>query len=581
MWFGSISLCALNILQPLYEACLDRMQDLLECADQSGNHPLAEFRKVLGQVQSPLHPNRSYFVLKSILVNNLYGLDIMKEAVEICKLRLFLKLVAQVERIEHLEPLPDIDFNIRAGNTLIGFATLADVEKTIQGILTDESVKNAVAVIVQEAKQIEQAYQMFHDVQTVMVMQASGLAKAKQTLRQKLDELTVKLDRYLAEEHTIDPDKPQELAKWLAIHQPFHWFAEFFGIMNRGGFNVIIGNPPYVVYTPAKVPYTIPKVNYKTFEAKNLYVYVYERSLGLAKKKTMVGLIVPLTVLSAERLSMFQKILMHRGRVCSVSFPRRPESVFDGVEMPVAIILSSSSQRQEIFSSRVERFYTEERPVALATLALANHNIRRNEHRIAKFGTSLELSINSKLGLQESTLNSLTKKGALWILYYQEACRYWVKGCVGMPFFTRNGKKIDPPHGRTMLFSSNEAVCFVACVANSSLFYWFYSAFSDCEHINDSLLREFPVPTTWNKSNWIDLYQSLAKDLEKNAKRKSIQTKQGHTIEYNEMKALLSKPFIDEIDHVLAKHYGFTDEELDFIINYDIKYRMGLDSEED
>ena len=36
-----------------------------------------------------------------------------------------------------------------------------------------------------------------------------------------------------------------------------------------------------------------------------------------------------------------------------------------------------------------------------------------------------------------------------------------------------------------------------------------------------------------------------------------------------------SKPIIDKIDRVLAKHYGFTDEELDFIINYDVKYRMG------
>ncbi len=36
-----------------------------------------------------------------------------------------------------------------------------------------------------------------------------------------------------------------------------------------------------------------------------------------------------------------------------------------------------------------------------------------------------------------------------------------------------------------------------------------------------------------------------------------------------------SKSIMDEIDKVLAKHYGFTEEELDFIINYDIKYRMG------
>ena len=39
----------------------------------------------------------------------------------------------------------------------------------------------------------------------------------------------------------------------------------------------------------------------------------------------------------------------------------------------------------------------------------------------------------------------------------------------------------------------------------------------------------------------------------------------------------ICKTVLDEIDRVLATHYGFTDEELDYIINYDIKYRMGLD----
>mgnify|MGYP001287903404 CR=1 FL=1 len=56
---------------------------------------------------------------------------------------------------------------------------------------------------------------------------------------------------------------------------------------------------------------------------------------------------------------------------------------------------------------------------------------------------------------------------------------------------------------------------------------------------------------------------------------KCISTRQGHKIEYLEMNAALSKVIIDEIDRALAKHYGFTGEELDFIINYDIKYRMG------
>jgi hypothetical protein len=39
----------------------------------------------------------------------------------------------------------------------------------------------------------------------------------------------------------------------------------------------------------------------------------------------------------------------------------------------------------------------------------------------------------------------------------------------------------------------------------------------------------------------------------------------------------MSFALMNAIDKVLARHYGFTDEELDFIINYDIKYRLGQD----
>jgi hypothetical protein len=63
-----------------------------------------------------------------------------------------------------------------------------------------------------------------------------------------------------------------------------------------------------------------------------------------------------------------------------------------------------------------------------------------------------------------------------------------------------------------------------------------------------------------------------------NAERKTIQTRDGSEITYAEFFVSASKPTIDEIDSVLAKHYGFTNTELAFIINYDIKYRMGGDT---
>ena len=72
------------------------------------------------------------------------------------------------------------------------------------------------------------------------------------------------------------------------------------------------------------------------------------------------------------------------------------------------------------------------------------------------------------------------------------------------------------------------------------------------------------------------------RDFNKNANRKTANYKATGTVVYDEYFPKLSKSIIDEIDKVLAKHYGFTEEELDFIINYDIKYRMGdeLNSED-
>lgn len=66
------------------------------------------------------HASLDYFIKKRIITDNLFGVDIMEEAVEIARLRLFLTLAASADSVEELEPLPNIDFNILRGNSLIG-----------------------------------------------------------------------------------------------------------------------------------------------------------------------------------------------------------------------------------------------------------------------------------------------------------------------------------------------------------------------------------------------------------------------------------------------------------------------------
>jgi hypothetical protein len=533
------------------------------------------------------HPNRRYFVLKSIILNNLYAVDIMEEAVEICKLRLFLKLAAQVEPDATkdnlgIEPLPDIDFNIRAGNTLVGYATADEVRRCMKELgggqmkLMGEEELGSFARFNTRCANVEQAFSKFRQLQTEG--DCSVPAADKQELQKRLKALDDELNHHLAGEYGVKVSDKVAYAKWVKSHQPFHWFIQFYGILNGGGFDVVLGNPPYVVNTPEKVQYGIREHLFATYPSKNLYAFVFERSLQLGDPNAAVGMIVQLTALSAEKMSSLQDLLLRRGSLVASAFPRRPESIFDGVEMPVTILISRSSS-PTLHTTRVNRFYTEERPSALAAMGFAQHDVRLHGHRIAKIGSPIGVGIYRKVELQKGVLGSLTSSASKDVLYYQEACRYWVKACVGLPFFRRNGEHMSPPHGRTLNFRDASSCAFAGCLVNSTLFYWFYSAFSDCEHINDALIRDFRIPSEANPSDWIALEKRLAESQKRYAQRKTILTKQGHKIEYDEMDAPQSKPILDEIDTVLAGHYGFTPEELDFILNYDIKYRLGRDAE--
>jgi len=215
---GAFLFAALNILEPLYEACLDRMQGFLEDLERSGqkHHPeqFSDFREVLDEVAR--HPNRRYFILKSIIINNLYGVDIMKEAVEICKLRLFLKLVALVEEVKHLEPLPDIDFNVRAGNTLVGFASLDDVQKILRNRLNFKP--QVVEHILTDARRADEAFQIFRRLQTDYGKDAIDFSEAKAGLRRQLEQLRDQLDHYLADEYGVDPADDVAYQKWHDSH---------------------------------------------------------------------------------------------------------------------------------------------------------------------------------------------------------------------------------------------------------------------------------------------------------------------------------------------------------------------------
>lgn len=583
---GAFLFAALNILEPLYDACLDRMQFFLEEWGDGGKKHHPNYYKLFSETLKRVddHPNHKYFVLKSIIVNNLYGVDIMEEAIEICKLRLFLKLVAQIERTEHIEPLPDIDFNIRAGNTLVGYTSLEELKNSME----EDWVKlQALPRIEESALIADRAFQIFRKMQTECGMSSSEYTKAKKELRDRLTSLEDELNKYLAEECGINPKKRNDFSKWLKSHRPFHWYIEFYGIWKSGGFDVIIGNPPYVEYKNIRHIYQVR--GFATEDCGDLYAFVMERSERLLSGGGGMGMIVPVSITSTDGFESLRQCLCRTGSTCwCLGFAERPSKLFTGVEKRLAIwLMTHKASDEPLAVSNYRRWFSEERDTLFATVRFVGTDDLPSlvGSSIPKVARSTEIKILRKLSKQ-ARLDSFYLNQSPNVIYYTRKVRYFVQFFDFVPEITdAKGRSLKPSELKTLFLSTPQQRDSTVAVLNSGLFFWFFSGYSDVRNVNRREIEAFPCSIDKMDGHVSKELQRLSRllmaDFKKHAKMLTSDYGKHGRLTIQTFQPRLSKPIIDEIDRVLAKHYGFTDEEVDFIINYDIKYRMGQDSGEE
>ena len=230
------------------------------------------------------HPSIQYYIKKRIITDNLYGVDIMEEATEITKLRLFLALVASAATLEELEPLPNVDFNIMAGNSLIGLVrvdedgfngsagmpvdpTQRDLFKptVAQGNLLEMLAASEYRGILKEKNRSirlfkERAFANPDDVSTeseirtemlkssIEELNAKSHAKLNKLLFDEFGRLKIKYEQAQA---TGKATKRLLLQADIDRLEPFHWGYQFDQIIEeRGGFDAIIANPPWEVFKP-------------------------------------------------------------------------------------------------------------------------------------------------------------------------------------------------------------------------------------------------------------------------------------------------------------------------------------------
>ncbi|MCY4566891.1 MAG: Eco57I restriction-modification methylase domain-containing protein, partial [Candidatus Poribacteria bacterium] len=520
---GAFLFAALNILEPLYEACLDRMQVFLDevelISESRTSRRYNDFRDILGRIAQ--HPNREYFVLKSIIINNLYGVDIMEEAIEICKLRLFLKMVAQLENAERIEPLPDIDFNIQAGNTLVGYGTYEQVENAVTGKLDfDDTMKR----IEEKVEDVEHLFKQFRKQQTELG--GTVTTADKSALQNKLQALEDELNTYLAGEYNVDPSKQSDYKKWLNSHKPFHWFIAFYGILEDGGFDVIIGNPPYVEYSKVKKDYTIR--GYDTEGCGNLYAFVFERSFRLLQQNGWKSMIIPHSAYCTNRMSSLQDLFHGYKQIGWVkTYGIRPSKLFVGADQRLAIYVLR--QRAEpfnmLYASHYKRWNEQFREHLFALVEHADVTGMLFQNSVPKVYSEIEQNLWKKLS-QFSVLGTyLAKKRTPYTIYFHDSPRYWVRAMNFAPYFwnERDREKIST-HVKPLCLTAELDASIVAATLNSSLFYWWFLILSNCRDLTLREVRSFPIGVDQMdetmKQTLSELAADLMQDLRHHAQRK-------------------------------------------------------------
>jgi len=585
---GAFLFAALNILEPLYEACLARMESFLDDVERAkaAGEPVdakkfADFRATLAQVAE--HPNQRYYILKSIIVNNLYGVDIMEEACEICKLRLFLKLVAQIDEgvggIDKIEPLPDIDFNIRTGNTLVGFTSLSAVRDSMEGRL---DFGKDVARIEVQAAEAAATYRKFREMQTRSDVEQRHLVEGKRLVRERLGALEDELNRYLASEYGVDPEKATKFAAWRASHLPFHWFVDFYGIMSRGGFDVIIGNPPYVEYAEVKDAYALLP-SFLPF-ATNLYSACIYRITQIKAAQGYASFIVPVSLPSTERMQPLRRLLLTGHSVHFVSFSTRPSKLFDGAEQRLTIFLQSPSRsdtRSRLISGGYLKWSAAERvslfpliEYVVASPVAARHECWPKLRGHRESAAFRRLQLHPTLGA-----SGLLKSGD--VLYYKNTgLRYFSTVTLRPPRCWINGKATSSSR-ETVLSVGADSKHVVHCYLLSSTFFLYYQIMSNCRDLNPSDIGQVPIPEVAHLRKRLT---ALSVEIEADYTAKGtiicMNNKRTGEVRLESVTPARSKALLDEIDRAFAAAIGFTADELDHVINHDIKYRVGADSEE-
>ncbi len=343
------------------------------------------FEYIPGSKESQRVQEALFHEKQAIIENCLFGVDINPNSVKICRLRLWIELLknayykADVDGFE-LETLPNIDINIKRGNSLISrFPLDADLGQALkQSRWTIDSYRMAVQTY-RNAHNKEQKREMLrlindikNDFRTEIGKNDPKLKKLKklegeifnltkqtamfeQTKKEK-EEWTKKLDKLTKDAQKLEAEI-EDIKNNKIFDNAFEWRFEFPEVLdddgNFIGFDVVIGNPPYI--SVKEINNNEKKHYIESFNVAqgqfDLYIIFIELAHKTLREKGIFSMITSSTYLSNKDCNTLRKFLLNN--VCINEIINLDETIFQDAKLDVGILSFNKKINNSVVNHQV------------------------------------------------------------------------------------------------------------------------------------------------------------------------------------------------------------------------------------
>lgn len=299
---------------------------------------------------------------RDIIANNLYGVDIKPEAIEIAKLRMWLSMVVDIPSLEDVEPLPNLDYKLMCGDSLIstihGERLIPDPTKDQQIMLNVTPIQTAIQPLIDLKHQYFEAHADERKILRGKILEAeknvfrvaiadrcSFWSGKQRELEDKIKVMKGKVSKVQEKERQQIADKLAELDKFATEVERgmrslnfFQWHLHFNEVFQQqGGFDIVIGNPPYVRQEHITEIKPSLELEYECFKKKaDLYIYFYEKGVNILKQNGLLTYITPNKYFRAPYGDKIRKFIFKKGYL-EFLIDFGDTNVFDAIAYPAII----------------------------------------------------------------------------------------------------------------------------------------------------------------------------------------------------------------------------------------------------